>query len=79
MQTTYYNPYQEPSFKFETSVAVYDVQYDDTTLDDKKWKVRVEYKLEKNVIGNFELPIMWSREYVFTWLSRLEINEVKRQ
>lgn len=72
------NAYQQPSFKFETNIASYNVQYQDSSVGEEKWVVDVKYNSSENVFGRFELPITWSRELVFGWLSRLEINEIGR-
>ena len=72
------NKYQQPSFKFETNIAKYDVEYKDWEEGKEMWVVNVTYNSYERVIGHFELPISWSREYVFGWLSRMEINEVPR-
>ena len=68
--------YQQPSFKFETNVAKYDVEYQNHTIGEEKWLVKVSYDSQDKVRGIFELPISWSREYVFGWLSRMELSDV---
>jgi hypothetical protein len=68
-----------PSFKFETNIAKYDAEYVDYRIDAEHWHVIVTYKCSENVSGQFKLPITWSREYVFGWLSRLEINEIGKE
>jgi hypothetical protein len=73
------NTYQHPSFKFETNIAKYYAEYSDEIIDAEHWNVVVQYNHSDNVSGQFKLPITWSREYVFGWLSRLEINEIIKE
>ena len=76
------NPYQHPSFKFETNIAKYDVEFYDQSNGGEKfnhWFVTVKYNCAENVTGEFKLPITWSREYVFRWLSTMEINEIGKE
>ena len=70
------NKYQQPSFKFETNIASYEVDYKDSVVGKERWEVNVIYKSSEVVKGYFELPIGWSREIVFGWLSTMELSEV---
>lgn len=66
--------HQQPSFKFQTSIAEYEVNYTDEVKGEEEWVVSVKYL--KGVTGIFRIPIDWSREYVFDWLSRMEENSL---
>lgn len=71
------NPHQQPSFKFETNIAKYDVDYSDSVQGEEKWIVNIEHS-GGTIKGRYELPIEWSRVLVFQFLSGLEISEIGR-
>lgn len=66
--------YQQPSFTFSTCYADYDVSYENHTVGDEKWVIGINYK--NGALGKFQCPIDWSREYIFGWLVRMEIDNI---
>lgn len=70
------NNYQQPSFKFETNIAKYDCQFEDSLTGKERWVVNVVYNSSEPLTGSFIAPATWSRELLFGWLSRMELSEV---
>ena len=69
------NKHQQPSFKFETNMATYDCIYQDSIEGSERWEVTVDYKSYDNLSAVFYAPIKWSREFLFRWLSDMELSE----